>query len=107
MKGPVLDLEFDGTREAFVARFGPTCAAWLVNRFRRTIARYGAFSLHLARGAELPPWCEIALAFLSRRKGWSVQQEMDSYGPKAMRWKIYRLARRRPKPYVFVQGGSG
>lgn len=113
MKGPEIEIDLTkGTRESFIHAFGPTCAAWLVNRFRRTIARYGAFAIHVNRDDEIPPWCEIAIAFLRRRKGWTVVSAIRRVRvgetPPGTEFKVYRdKARRAPRPLVFVQGGDG
>ncbi len=67
------DVTPEGIRAAFVARFGPECAAWLVRRFRKTIRFYGCFPLHLEAGEEEPGWFQIAIACLRGRTAkWSV-----------------------------------
>lgn len=75
---PVIEIDADditpeGIRAAFVARFGPECAAWLVWRFRKVIRRYGCFPMHLAAGEDEPNWFQLAIAHLRLRPSkWSV-----------------------------------
>lgn len=78
MKGPdgvpevveETDLTEEMARALMLDRFGARCAAWLVNRFRKTIHRYGAFRVHLPRGATVPFWFGLAIQWLARSKHW-------------------------------------
>lgn len=70
------DLTDADVRAAFVVRFGPQCAAWLCNRFRRSLRKTGRFLVHLPEGADLPPWADIALSYLKKRVRWSVEETM-------------------------------
>lgn len=75
---PVLEVELDditpeGVRAAFIVRFGPECAAWLVNRFRATIRRYGCFPMHIKASEDEPAWFQIAIGYLKQQtRKWSV-----------------------------------
>lgn len=64
-------------REAYVVRFGPTCAAWLVRDLDRRRKRSrkpfeDVFDMHLPAGVEEPAWFQVALECLRRRKRWVV-----------------------------------
>lgn len=71
------DLTDADVRAAFVVRFGPQCAAWLCNRFRRSLRKTGRFLVHLPEGADLPPWFDIAASYLEkhRTKRWRVERQ--------------------------------
>ncbi len=71
------DLSPEAVRNAFIVRFGPQCAAWLVReldrRRKRARRRYdGIFTMHLSTKEEEPGWFQIAIGFLKRRRGWNV-----------------------------------
>ncbi len=90
------DLTPEGIRAAFVQRFGDECAAWLVRRFRKTIRRYGCFSMHLEAGEEEPNWLQIALAYLRKRSArWAVAVK-TSRGRREYR-VVWLGARRAPR----------
>jgi hypothetical protein len=101
MKGPTIvydldesDLTPEGVRDAFVVRFGPQCAAWLINKFRRKIHRDGFIQLHLAAGEEEPPWFDIAITFLKKHR--------------AMKWSVVTLKHRDQRSYRLIwQGWQG
>lgn len=59
-------------RGLMVEQFGPSCAAWLVFEHRRMLHRRGVFDAVIPVGIELPMWFSIAVGFLRRRPGWSV-----------------------------------
>lgn len=66
-------------RAAFITRFGPECAAWLCNRFRRNIRRVGFFTAHMpGPDVELPSWFDIAISYLEkhRSKRWKVEKSV-------------------------------
>lgn len=63
-------------RAAFIVRFGPACAAWLCNRFRRSLRKTGRFLVHLPGDVPIPPWADIALSYLKKRVRWSVEETM-------------------------------
>jgi hypothetical protein len=106
---PVLEFEIDdltpeGVKRAFVVRFGPRCASWLVfkgdgGRLHAQIRRYGAFALHLAKGEEEPPWFRIAIEYLrTRAKKWSVV--VETTGGTRHYLVVWEGGRRRPLPDV-------
>jgi len=76
--GSVLEVsavdEGAAARSMMVARFGPSCAAWLVGKHRRQIRRTGAVDLHIPWSAELPMWFALAVACLRERAGWDVEE---------------------------------
>ena len=82
---PVIELDLDemtpeGVRAAFVVRFGPECAAWLVNEFRQRFRRVGKLRAHMPAKEELPPWFDIAVSFLRdhRQKKWGVRRWVEN-----------------------------
>ena len=82
MKGPELSetIELDdatpeGVRAAFIVRFGPRCAGWLIRRMRRRLRAIGRLVLSFpTAGEDLPPWFDIAISFLESRRGWLVER---------------------------------
>lgn len=97
-KPPEIGVELDdaAVRALYIERFGPSCAAWLVNRFRRRVLRTGAFYLYLPDDEPMPPWCDLALAFLGKRRGWHV--ERFDVGDGRKRFRISREKRGRALP---------
>ena len=68
----------DVARELMVERFGPPTAAWLVMKHRRHFHARGAFDFVIPvkttdEDAEKLRWFYIAVEFLRRRAGWSVE----------------------------------
>lgn len=81
---PVLEIDLDemtpeGVRAAFVVRFGPECAAWLVNEFRARFRRVGKLRAHMPAKEDLPPWFDLAVSFLRdhRSRNWEVRRWVD------------------------------
>lgn len=89
------DMTDANVRAAFVVRFGPQCAAWLCNRFRKHLRKLGTFLVHLPGDVPLPPWADIALSYLKKRVRWSVEETMRN-GNRAfcVTWKGGSRARR-------------
>lgn len=72
------DMTDVNVRAAFIVRFGPQCAAWLCNRFRRKLLRVGVFTVHF-QGSSLPPWFDIAINYLEKHRAkWEVRRELVS-----------------------------
>lgn len=64
-------------RAAYILEFGPRCAAWLVNRFRKR-ARNGGFALHMTASQEQPEWFQIAIGYLKQHaKNWEVDERVE------------------------------
>ncbi len=80
MKKPLVEMPGDDfanmdVRAAYVVRFGPRCAGYLVSRqqFRKQVRRTGFFSIHLETKEEEPPWLQIAIEYLTKHaKRWDV-----------------------------------
>lgn len=70
------DMSDANVRAAFIVRFGPQCAGWLCARFRRSLRKTGRFLVHLPGDTPLPPWADIALAYLKKRVRWLVEETM-------------------------------
>lgn len=95
-KPPVIEIDVDdvtpaGMRAAMIWRFGPRCAGWLVNRFRRQIRVRGFFLVHgKVDPNEAPPWFQIAIGYLEKHRSvrWRVESEVRA----GARW--YRVTRR-------------
>lgn len=58
--------------DMMLARFGPSCAGWLVWAHRKQFHKRGAVDLKIPDQADVPPWFGYAVAFLRRRQGWAV-----------------------------------
>lgn len=112
MRGPKPDLfvvdelesfDSESVRKAYVVRFGPQCAAWLVNRFRRQLKKRGAFFLRAKVGEELEPWLRIARDFLRdhRSNKWVVEESSSG----STRYIAVRR-RGRPIPMALLPVGS-
>jgi hypothetical protein len=84
----------ENVRAAQIFRFGPQCAAWLCNRMRKQVRKYGAFSLHAKAGVEEPAWLEIALCYLRdyRARKWTVLKIVEEDG--AVRYRVGWLFRK-------------
>lgn len=88
---PGEDFTNAGVRAAYVVRFGPRCAAYLVSRapYRKRLRNQGYFHLHLPSGEEEPPWLQIAIEYLSKHaRRWDVVKTVVR-GER--RWRIRRL----------------
>lgn len=97
----------ENVRGAYVVRFGPMCAAWLCNRFRRMTKKYGAFAFHLPSGEEEPRWVGIAVQYLRdyRARKWGVMKIQESDG--RMRYRVmWRLHRKRVIPELLRPWGK-
>jgi hypothetical protein len=101
------DVTSELARELMIDRFGPSCAAWLVNRFRRMIHRYGAFRVHLDPKEEVPPWFGIAIQFLARREGWDTARARDAKGNRSWIVRWTKQPARRGAAIFMSPGGRG
>lgn len=91
-------------RAAFIVRFGPQCAAWLCNRFRRHVRKLGTFLVHIPEGKELPPWFDIAICYLEKHRArWAVTRS-SSRGVRYFR--VFYTPKRKPLPTALVPVGS-
>ncbi len=79
-------------RAAFVETFGPRCAAWLVNRFRKKVRAYGVIPLFMSASEEVPPWFQIATSYLERSRKWEVDVQVSG-GVRSyrIRWLYVRM----------------
>lgn len=92
-------------RAAFIVRFGPACAAWLCNRFRRHARKLGTFLVHIPENKPLPSWFDIAVNYLEkhRTKRWAVQRTTS----RGMRYfRVFYLPKRAPLPTAIVPVGQ-
>lgn len=69
--------EKEVARDMMVERFGPSCAGWLTFEHRRLLKASGAFDVIVPKKVkgeryEVPMWFGLAISFLTRRPGWSV-----------------------------------
>lgn len=78
-EGEVKDFDSAAVRRAFIVRFGPSCAGWLIRdldrRRKKRRQRFdGRFVMHLVLREPEPPWFQIAVGFLKlRRRKWKVE----------------------------------
>jgi hypothetical protein len=80
-------------RQLFIERQGPTAAAWLIFKHRKSFHAAGAFAFVLREGEKLPRWAEFGFEALKMRpKRWTVEC-VNSEGKQVwvVRWKAWRL----------------
>lgn len=92
---PASRVDLDASRAArkiFVDRFGPQCAAWLVNEHRESIRSRGVIDFHVPRQLlkRLPMWFSLAVECLADRAGWEV---VRSAVRSVVVWRIKWVAR--------------
>lgn len=81
------DEEF--SRRILTANHGPTCSAYLIRTFKRSIRKMGYFVSRIPAGEEMPMWYAIALRFLAEKsERWEVR-EIER--PNARLWKVTYL----------------
>lgn len=68
-----VEVQEPGAVRAYAGTDGPSAAAWLVFKYRRTIHRTGQLRLHIDRDkGEIPMWMRVAIEHLRTRSGWTV-----------------------------------
>ena len=78
-------------REAFTQVQGPTAAAWLVQRFKSSIHRYGGFEVLVGSKTLMPMWFDVAIAYLKISRRWHVKSERRADGMAYMVfWEKYQ-----------------
>ena len=83
--------ETENARALMVARFGVSCAAWLVWAHRRQLRRAGVVDLVIPGSADTPMWFALAVEYLRGRAHWAIdvlaQGDVRTF---RLRWLVKR-----------------
>lgn len=78
-------------REMMIRRQGPTSAAWLAFKYRRSIHRGSGFDLTIAKGETVPTWCQFAIELFEMRTDKWIVERFEVGGSRVfrIRWKLW------------------